>query len=180
MKKKWFYRALAAVLSVATYCAAFSFSAFAADKQGANVTATQSAETAKSDALFLSSVNIAKAEANYAITYEFDKSVATEKKDITATAASFFVVNGKALSEVTGATVGYKQSGEKMVVSASVPVSAGLIKDTARIGFTFSAASFAIRVTSRRCVIFIVSRHRSATANVFTEATISMIIRKSA
>lgn len=129
MKKKWFYRALAAVLSVATYCAAFSFSAFAADKQGANVTATQSAETAKSDALFLSSVNIAKAEANYVVTYEFDKSVATEEKDITATAASFFVVNGKALSEVAGATVGYKQSGEKMVVSATVPVSAGLIKE---------------------------------------------------
>ena len=129
MKKKWFYRALAAVLSVATYCAAFSFSAFAADKQGANVTATQNSETAKSDALFLSSVNIEKAEANYAITYEFDKSVATEEKDITATAASFFVVNGKALSEVSGATVCYKQSGEKMVVSAIVPVSAGIIKE---------------------------------------------------
>ncbi len=129
MKKKWFYRAMAAVLSVAVYSTAFLFSASAENLKNADASSTQSVTTAKSNALFLSSVNMEKAEENYTITYGFDKSVATEEKDITSAAAKFFVVNGKALSDVSGATVGYKQGENGMVVSATVPVSAGLVKE---------------------------------------------------
>lgn len=129
MKKKWFYRAMAAVLSAAVYCTAFSLPAFAADARNAGYRAEQAASAAKSDALFLSSVTLEKTEGNYTISYGFDKSVATEEKDITASAAKFFVVNGTPLSDVSGAKVCYRQSENGMIVSAIVPVSAGLVKE---------------------------------------------------
>ena len=110
MKKKWFYRAMAAVLSAAVYCTAFSLPALAAGARNAGSPTEQAASAAKSNALFLSSVTMEKTGENYTISYGFDKSVATEEKDVTASAAKFFVVNGTPLSDVSGAKVCYRQS----------------------------------------------------------------------
>lgn len=129
MKKKWFYRAMAAVLSAAVYCTAFSLPALAAGARNAGSPTEQAASAAKSNALFLSSVTMEKTGENYTISYGFDKSVATEEKDVTASAAKFFVVNGTPLSDVSGAKVYYRQSENGMIVSATVPVSAGLVKE---------------------------------------------------
>ena len=68
-----------------------------------------SAAETSSTALFLESVRMDKEEDGYVFTYRFDKSVASEEKDITLTSASKFTVNQKGLNEVEGAKVAYAE-----------------------------------------------------------------------
>ncbi len=84
------------------------------------------AETQRA-AVFLQSVTMTKKDAEnaYAFTYTFNKNVSEQAGDIAR--KDLFTVGGKALSEVSGATVRYTAA--KNAIEATVPVSAGLVED---------------------------------------------------
>lgn len=88
-----------------------------------------SAAETSSTALFLESVRMDKEEDGYVFTYRFDKSVASEEKDITLTSASKFTVNQKGLNEVEGAKVAYAEQEGVYVVQARVPAASGCVKE---------------------------------------------------
>ena len=88
-----------------------------------------SAAETSSTALFLESVRMEKEEDGYVFTYRFDKSVASEEKDITLTSASKFTVNQKGLNEVEGAKVAYAEQEGVYVVQARVPAASGCVKE---------------------------------------------------
>lgn len=120
MGKKMLYLATAFVLATSAVALTFTTSGKAVAAGGE-----------KSNALFLNAVTLTKedSEDHYVATYIFDKEVATEEKDATTEAASFFSANGSSLSEVQGSTVTYAPGGAKNQIRLTIPSGADLIKE---------------------------------------------------
>ncbi len=145
MGKKILSLAVAAVC----LCGAVAIPAFVPD----DGTPTAVAETPQGqEAIFLQSVTLTKPNGNdYVFTYHFDKEVSKTAASLDGK-KSFFTVGGKALTEISGATLSY--SDNKNEITATVPASSGAVKEgeTTRVTVLGGFISETDRVTTVRYI----------------------------